>query len=58
MEFKSKKQEAWIKENKPELYDEMMAGTKDFDKLPIKSPKEKAKEKAARRKNGKRARNY
>jgi len=58
MPFKSKKQAQWMKENRPELYEEFKAATENFDKLPIRSPAEKEKRKKERLKhrNGKKAR--
>lgn len=52
-----------MKENRPDLYEEFRAETKDISSLPIRSPKEKEKRKKEAAKNkqnrmskGKRAR--
>lgn len=34
MPFKSKAQLAWMKENRPDLFEEFMSKTKDVEKLP------------------------
>jgi hypothetical protein len=63
MPFSSHKQAQWMKENRPDLYEEFRAETKDISSLPIRSPKEKEKRKKEAAKNkqnrmskGKRAR--
>lgn len=50
MPFKSKKQMKWMKENRPELYEEFLKETEDVSKLPLRSKAEAAKRKKARAK--------